>query len=300
MSTGQHDHVQSAAFLGLGLMGQPMVGRLLTAGYQLRVWNRTRSKARQFEEDGILEDTAQAAIEGAEVLVLMLTDGPAVDQVLRSLDLSRTAENALIIDMSSIAPDMARQHASLVNAAGRRYLDAPVSGGTPGAASGTLSIMVGGREQDFEAAASFLANFGTPRYMGESGCGQIAKLANQAVVGITIGAVSEAMLLAKQAGVDIVALREALLGGFAASRILELHGQRIIDDDFEPGGRSSVQLKDLRSVGDLAGALGLDLPISALVASLYSQMNAEHLQLDHSALYLHLRSLNEHHENEET
>ncbi|GAA3965947.1 NAD(P)-dependent oxidoreductase [Allohahella marinimesophila] len=299
MSTGQHCRIRTVAFLGLGLMGQPMVSRLLTSGYDLQVWNRTRSKARQFEEDGILRDSAQAAVSSAEVVVFMLTDGPAVDQVLRSLDLAQTAEDALIIDMSSIRPEMAKQHAALVAAAGRRYLDAPVSGGTPGAAAGTLSIMAGGQSDDFETAVTFLKNFGTPRYMGEAGCGQIAKLANQAIVGITIGAVSEAMLLAKKAGVDAVALREALLGGFAASRILELHGQRIIDDDFEPGGRSSVQLKDMRSVCQLADALDLELPISELVASLYAQMSDEHLQLDHSALYLHLRSLRAHHINED-
>jgi len=283
------------AFIGIGLMGLPMANNLINAGFPLRVWNRTSSKAEALDGESVTVASSVAqALEGADVVISMLETGPVVEQLLySSATYQHAPADALFIDMSSIPPATARQHALTLQASGRRHLDAPVSGGTLGAAEQSLSIMVGGERQDYQRALSVLHALGTPHYIGPSGSGQLAKLANQAIVGITIGAVSEALLLATAGGADPVAVREALSGGFASSRILTQHGQRMIERDFTPGARARVQLKDLDTIVASAAEYGLQLPLTRSTQQLYQAMIDNGMEnLDHSGLLLHLESLN--------
>ncbi len=275
------------AFIGLGLMGRPMVENLLAAGQHLVLWNRSRDKLSAFAHRARLAENPLQAIAQADIVISMLEDGPVVRQVLFAAEVvSAFRPGTLYIDMSSIPPAMAREHAQTLRERGCEALDAPVSGGTVGAAAGTLSIMVGGTPQAFERARPIFAPLGTARYMGEAGTGQVAKLANQAIVGITIGAVAEALLLASRAGADPAAVRDALLGGFAASRILELHGQRMIEQRFDPGARATVQLKDMGMIVAEAESCGLKLPLAEQTLALYREMVERGMGgLDHSGLF---------------
>ena len=191
-----------------------------------------------------------------------------------------------MIDMSSIAPSIAREHAALLEAFGIAYLDAPVSGGTKGAAAGTLAIMVGGDAATFARATPILSVLGRPTHVGPSGAGQIAKLANQVIVGVTLGAVAEALTLAARAGADPAAVRTALSGGFADSRILQEHGARMLAGDFTPGGTVKNQIKDLKTAIALASENHIDLPLLEATRVQF-QAIADNLgdQLDHSAIY---------------
>ncbi|MFE8070157.1 NAD(P)-dependent oxidoreductase [Marinobacteraceae bacterium S3BR75-40.1] len=285
----------TVAFLGIGLMGRPMVENLLEAGFELRLWNRTRSKAEAFKGRATIADTPADAVTGADVVITMLENGPVVEEVLAAEGtLDALAPGTLVIDMSSIPPATARALAEDIRYRGARPLDAPVSGGTRGAAAGTLSIMAGGHRDDFEDAQAVLRALGKATYIGPSGAGQLAKLANQAVVGITIGAVSEALLLAARGGADPAAVREALMGGFAGSAILDQHGQRMLERNFEPGAPARIQLKDLRMILDEARAEDLTLPLSERVYEAYRALIAEgHADVDHSGLLLHLEHLNQ-------
>ncbi|MBK8971764.1 MAG: NAD(P)-dependent oxidoreductase [Hahellaceae bacterium] len=278
------------AFIGVGLMGRPMVENLLAAGHSLILWNRTATKAQSFAARAVIAANVAEAIAQADVVITMLENGPIVRAVVFNEDsLAAFRPGTLFIDMSSIPPAMAREHAQWLDARGCYALDAPVSGGTIGAAQATLSIMVGGAQEAYARAQSLFSALGTARYMGEAGTGQVAKLANQAIVGITIGAVSEALLLAEKAGADPRAVREALLGGFAASRILELHGQRMIDRQFSPGARATVQLKDMGMIVGEAEQVGLNMPLAELTKTLYHDMvEGGFGDLDHSGLFVWL------------
>lgn len=282
------------AFLGIGLMGAPMVRNLLSAGYSLVLWNRTRAKSDVFSGQADIADNPTEAVREADVVITMLENGDVVNTVLvdqKTLD--AIPVGALLIDMSSVPPTLARRHGALASAAGIGYLDAPVSGGTRGAESGSLSIMVGGDQADLARGWDVLSVLGRPLRIGPVGAGQLAKLANQAIVGITIGAVSEALLLAAKGGADPVAVREALMGGFASSRILEQHGQRMIDRDFAPGAPARIQLKDLRMILDEARAEDLTLPLSQQVYNEYRSLVANgHADVDHSGLLLELEHIN--------
>ncbi len=284
------------AFLGIGLMGRPMALSLLQAGYPVTVWNRTLAKAQALESEGAVACVHVAdAVANAELVISMLENGPVVDTVVfDEATLAALKPGALIIDMSSIPPEMAKRHSRLLAERGHGYLDAPVSGGTVGAEQASLSIMAGGTAADFERARAVFAVLGkAATYIGPAGSGQLAKCANQAIVGITIGAVAEALLLAAQGGADPAAVREALLGGFASSRILELHGQRMIDRHFMPGGTARVQLKDLQTILDTASAEQLQLPLTQQAFAQYQQLVAGGLEnLDHSGLLLQLEALN--------
>lgn len=285
------------ALLGIGLMGRPMALNLINAGYSLRAWNRTHSKAQALEAEGAraLACRKQACAE-ADIIISMLENGPVVDEVLFDDEvIAACTPGSLIIDMSSIPPEMAKAHARKAEAAGLHYLDAPVSGGTVGAEQATLSIMAGGDKTQFEQAMPVFKALGkAATYIGPAGSGQLAKCANQAIVGITIGAVSEALLLAAEGGADPAAVREALLGGFASSRILELHGQRMIDRDFMPGATSRVQLKDLRTILDSARSEQLTLPLTQRVYDEYlALVNGGNENADHSGLLLQLEALNQ-------
>lgn len=284
------------SLLGTGIMGTPMALNLIEAGFEVTVWNRTAIKTAALVEAGATAAADPgAAVAEAEVVVTMLADGPAVDSVLFGPGAAAEAlpPGGLLIDMSSIPPPAARRHAAALAERGVGYLDAPVSGGEVGAQQARLAIMAGGSSADFARAAPVFAALGRATHVGPAGSGQVAKLCNQAVVGITIGAVAEALLLAERAGADPAAVRAALLGGFADSRILELHGERMLQRRFQPGGKVSTQRKDMDTVVGFAGELALELPLSELVQGLYQSLEARgEGQLDHAALLLELEARN--------
>ncbi|WP_144777591.1 NAD(P)-dependent oxidoreductase [Marinobacter maritimus] len=282
------------AFLGIGLMGTPMTRNLLDAGFPMTLWNRTTSKCEPFASEATVADAPADAVRSADVVITMLENSDVVEQVLvASGAMEALKPGALVIDMSSVQPSVARCHAALAAEKGVGYVDAPVSGGTLGAQEARLSIMAGGSEDDVSRARPVFEVLGKCTRIGPVGAGQLAKLANQAIVGITIGAVSEALLLAAKGGADPAAVREALMGGFAGSRILELHGQRMIDRDFAPGAPARIQLKDLRMILDEARAEGLTLPLSQQVHNEYLSLVANgHSDADHSGLLLELEHIN--------
>jgi len=275
-------------------MGRPMVTRLLDAGYEMNLWNRSSEKSAIFSERATIADQPTMALKNADIIITMLENGDVVDEVIfKNNTFKAIKPGALFIDMSSIPPSVARSHSQLIKSQNAAYLDAPVSGGTVGAEQGTLSVMVGGLKTDFDQALAVFSALGCATHIGDVGCGQLCKLANQAIVGITIGAVSEALLLASEGGADPQAVRTALGGGFAASRILELHGQRMIDRDFKPGATARVQLKDLRTILDEARAENLSLPLSQRCYESYLSLVANgHENVDHSGLLLELEQLN--------
>jgi 2-hydroxy-3-oxopropionate reductase len=283
------------AFLGIGLMGAPMAANLLRGGFALTVWNRTSAKAAALAADGArVASTAADAVRGADFVVTMLSNGPAVEDVLFGTGGAADAigKGAVVIDMSSIPPATARAHAKRLAARGIAHIDAPVSGGTGGARDGKLVIMVGGQPQDFERARPVFTPLGNPTLVGRSGAGQLAKLCNQAIVGITIGAVAEALLLAAAGGADPAAVRQALMGGFADSRILQEHGQRMLNRRFLPGFTIVNQVKDLDTVLDTARQAKLRLPLSEQVTDLFKDLLKDAARFDHSALLLELERLN--------
>lgn len=276
-------------------MGLPMARRLLAAGHTLNAWNRTRAKAEALLPDGAIVATTPAeAVSQADVVIAMLQDGNAVREVLfdagQGAAIRAMRAGTLFIDMGSILPEQARDHAARLSAAGVIALDAPVSGGTLGAEAGTLAIMVGGPADAFERAREVLSVLGRPVHVGPTGAGQLTKLANQVIVGITIGAVAEALLLAERGGADPAKVREALRGGFAESRILEVHGQRMVQGDFAKRGSLAIQLKDLRNAMHTASGMQLDTPITGALTELYAQA-ADHgfADLDQSGLYCELK-----------
>jgi len=280
------------AFLGIGLMGGPMAARLARAGYPLRAWNRTFAKAEALRAQGA-EPHAELldAVAGARILISMLEAGPVVQAVMEAA-LPALAPGSLWIDMSSTRQDEALAFHALLAARGCRFLDAPVSGGVGGAQGGQLAIMAGGAQADFDEAAPVLRAMGTPRLVGPAGSGQVAKLCNQLIVGATLNVVAEALLLAQAAGADPVQVREAIRGGFAGSRILEVHGQRMLERDFVAGGQVKSQLKDLHNVLAAAGAAGLALPVAELVTRQYETIAGELPQADHAAALIALERMN--------
>ena len=283
------------AVLGTGMMGLPIARRLCQAGHQVHAWNRTRSKAELLVNDGAqVHEQAADAVRQADMAISLLESGPVVADVLFRQGVAEAlAPGALFIDMASIQPAEARAHAAQLMARGAAYLDAPVSGGTVGAEAGTLAIMVGGEATDFSRAQPVFAALGRATHVGPHGTGQLTKLANQMIVGITIGAVAEALLLCEQGGADPAKVREAITGGFADSRILQLHGQRMVQRNFAPGARMGVQLKDLRNAQTTAAEVGLEVPITDFFAQLYTSA-VEHGfdQLDHSGLFAELARRN--------
>jgi 2-hydroxy-3-oxopropionate reductase len=283
------------AFLGMGLMGAPMSANLLKAGFALTAWNRTPAKAEALAATGAKVATSAAdAVKDADIVITMLTNGPAVEDVLFGAGRAAAAigKGALVIDMSSIPPATARSHAERLAKLGIAHLDAPVSGGTVGARDGKLVIMVGGTAENLARAQPVFAALGKPTLVGGSGAGQLAKLCNQAIVGITIGAVAEALLLAAVGGADPAAVRQALMGGFADSRILQEHGQRMLNRRFLPGFAVGNQVKDLNTVLDAAREANLKLPLSERVTELFADLAKDGARFDHSGLLLELERLN--------
>lgn len=276
-------------------MGAPMARRLLAAGHHVTVWNRDPTKAQGLVQDGaMMAETAAAAVKGCDIVFTMLSDGKAVDAVLFDNGVAQAlAVGAIVIDSSSIAPPIARDHSSRLGALGFAHVDAPVSGGVVGAEGGTLAIMAGGDADVIDGVADVFAALGRVTHVGPSGAGQICKLANQQIVAITIGAVAEAMMLAEAGGASREKFREAIRGGFAESRILELHGARMVTRNFAPGGPSKLQLKDLDAVKAMADLFSLNLPLTEQVRREFSDFVAGGGgDTDHSGLLLHLEAMN--------
>ncbi len=279
-------------FLGIGLMGDPMVRRLLNSGYTVKAWNRTHGKAQALAAAGALAVPQLAdAVRDADIVISMLEAGPTVALVLEAA-LPALAPNALWIDMSSTRQSEAQQFHAWLAAQGRRFIDAPVSGGVGGAQAGTLAIMAGGSAQDFAQAEPVLAAMGRPTLVGPAGSGQVAKLCNQLIVGATLNIVAEALLLAQAAGADPAAVRAAIRGGFAESKILDVHGQRMLERNFVAGGQVKTQIKDQHNILAAAAAAGVTLPVTELVTQRYETIEEVYPQADHSAALLALERIN--------
>ncbi|MAU22304.1 MAG: 2-hydroxy-3-oxopropionate reductase [Martelella sp.] len=283
------------AFIGLGTMGRPMVEHILAAGIQTRC-SRIKPVSEYLLERGAVAASSPAeAAKDADIVILMLPDTPDVEAVLFGPDgvAETLTEGSLVIDMSSISPVATKEFARRIKDMGAGYLDAPVSGGDVGARAASLSIMAGGSEADFERALPVLKLMGKNiTRVGDVGAGQVCKVANQVIVGLTIEAVSEAFLLAERAGADVAKVRDALMGGFAQSRILEVHGQRMIDGAFEPGFAMRLHRKDLNIAHDVARSLDFSLPNTASTIQLMNAGLSQGLaDKDHSALLSVLRNI---------
>jgi 2-hydroxy-3-oxopropionate reductase len=282
-------------FIGLGVMGRPMAGHLIAAGHQVALHRVKEASKALVEQGGKALSGAQAVAEASDIVILMLPDTPDVEAVLFGPEgvAAGLAPGKLVIDMSSISPIATKDFASRIEALGADYLDAPVSGGEVGAKNAALTIMVGGKEAVFDRALPLFQTMGKNiTLVGGVGDGQTAKVANQIIVGLNIQAVAEALLFAQKAGADPAKVREALMGGFAASRVLELHGERMIKQTFDPGFRIRLHRKDLALAVDAARALDLALPN---VAATQQLMNAAVARgdgdKDHSALIRTLEAL---------
>ncbi len=280
--------MNTIGFIGLGVMGKPMARNIHKAGYPLVVNTRTRAKAEDLLREGAQwAENAQGVAQKSDVVITMLPDSPDVDSVVAEI-LPNARRGMLLIDMSTISPSVARKIAREAQTRGIEFLDAPVSGGEVGAINATLSIMVGGSAETFNRALPIFQEMGNAErivHIGESGAGQIAKAANQIVVGLTIEAVSEALTLARQAGVDPAKVREALLGGFAQSRVLDMHGQRMLERNFKAGARVRTHHKDLQIALALGEEFGVPLPnterVRAMLQDLIVRGDGD---LDHSSL----------------
>ncbi|WNL41843.1 NAD(P)-dependent oxidoreductase [Halomonas sp. PAMB 3264] len=287
-------------FIGIGIMGAPMAARLAKAGHSVKAWNRTKAKGDPLSSLGVsIVETPCDAVVACDIVIVMLSSGPVCDELL--LDggvLDAMAHNAKLIVMSSIPVETAQRQADEAAKRGIRYLDAPVSGGEQGAIDGTLAIMAGGESADFDAVAPVLELLGRPIHIGPAGSGELAKLANQMIVANTIATVAEAILLAERGGADPTRMLEALEGGFADSTVLRIHGQRMVAENFTPGGPAKWQFKDTQTAMALARTLDLSLPVSSLVDSLFQELiESGGGDLDHSALIQQLRRHNEKRQN---
>ncbi|NTE65137.1 2-hydroxy-3-oxopropionate reductase [Agrobacterium tumefaciens] len=284
-------------FIGLGVMGRPMAGHLIAAGHEVFL-NRVKAVSQYLvEAGGKALDTARAVTEVADVIILMLPDTPDVEAVLFCADGVAEALSAskLVIDMSSISPVATKEFATRIAEKGAGYVDAPVSGGEVGANAASLTIMVGASVADFERAKPLLEKLGSNiTHVGNVGAGQTTKVANQVIVGLTIEAVAEGLALAQAAGADPVKVREALMGGFASSRILEVHGERMIKGTFDPGFRIRLHRKDVGLALDAAKTLQLELPhLASLERSMDKALAGGLGDKDHSALFKLLQPLSD-------
>ncbi|MBX4920465.1 2-hydroxy-3-oxopropionate reductase [Rhizobium bangladeshense] len=275
-------------FIGLGVMGRPMAEQLIQAGHMLHLSRVKEASQHLITKGGKAAQSAKAVAEASDIIILMLPDTPDVDAVLFGEGGVATGLSAgkLVIDMSSISPVATKNFAKRIEALGCDYLDAPVSGGEVGAKAASLTIMAGGKEAAFKRAMPLFEKMGKNiTLVGGVGDGQTAKVANQIIVGLTIEAVSEALLFAKRAGADPAKVRAALMGGFAASRILEVHGDRMVKETFDPGFRIRLHRKDLTLAVDAARALDLSLPNTAATQQLMNAAIANgDGERDHSAL----------------
>lgn len=276
-------------FIGLGIMGRPMARHLITAGFPLTVHNRSRGPVQELVAEGAADGGSPRGVaDRSEIIITMLPDSPDVQEVVSGRDgvLEGIRSGAVLVDMSTISPIVTQDLAAAVETRGAQMLDAPVSGGEKGAIDGTLSIMVGGPAAAFERVKPVFEAMGKNIvHIGGHGAGQVTKACNQIVVALTIQAISEALALAAKAGVDPARVREALLGGFAQSRILDLHGQRILDRNFRPGFKVKLHQKDLNIALSTGRAMGVPLPATAVVQEAFTALQGMGRgDLDHSAL----------------
>jgi 2-hydroxy-3-oxopropionate reductase len=282
-------------FIGTGLMGFPMAKNLLEKSLDLNVFSRTIEKAKPLEKFGAkISNSLSEAVKDVDVVITMLTDDDAVEKVLSDQDFQKNLKKgSTIVDMSSIKPKIAIKYGKLLKDKGINFLDAPVSGGTIGAEQASLAIMVGGDQKVFDQVKDILKVMGNPTLVGPIGSGQVSKLANQIIVGVTIGAVAEAITLCEKAGVDGNKFIKALAGGFADGKILQNHGKRMIDKDFSPKGKVSTHLKDMNNILECAGDFNTKLPISDLIKDMFkSLVENGNDNDDHSALYKEIERRN--------
>jgi 2-hydroxy-3-oxopropionate reductase len=281
----------TVGFIGLGVMGRPMARNLLARGFPLVVHSRSRGPVEDLVAAGAARAESPGAVaQRATCIITMLPDGPDVEHVLASPNgvFSSLQPDSVIVDMSTIAPRTAQRLAQAAGTFGASMLDAPVSGGEIGAIDGTLSIMVGGDPRALERVRPVLEAMGNPEriiHIGDSGAGQICKACNQLVIGGTLAAVGEAFALARKAGVDPARVRAALLGGFAASRVLDVHGERLLQNNFKPGFPARLYRKDLRIVMDALNEAEVAAPVTAIVQQLLTALIADGQEAsDYSAL----------------
>ena len=287
--------MKKIGFIGIGLMGLPMAKNLLKAGYELNAFNRTESKAEPLREfGGKISKSIEEVVSDNDVVITMLTDDNSVDVVMNSQEfLDNLKVDATVIDMSSVKPTTATHHGNNLKSKNINYLDSPVSGGTIGAEEASLAIMVGGEQKVFDDVADILKAMGNPTLVGPLSSGQVSKLANQIIVGLTIGAVAEAVTLCEKAGANPNKMIKALSGGWADSKILQTHGKRMIDKDFTPKGRTVVHLKDMNNILECANSYNTHLPISNLIKEMYkSLVENGHGETDHSSLYKEIERIN--------
>ena len=287
--------MKKIGFIGIGLMGLPMAKNLLKAGYELKAFNRTESKAEPLREfGGKISKSIKEVVSDNDVVITMLTDDSSVDAVMNSQEfLDNLKVDATVIDMSSVKPTTAISHGNNLKSKKINYLDSPVSGGTIGAEDASLAIMVGGEQKIFDDVSDVLKAMGNPTLVGPLSSGQVSKLANQIIVGLTIGAVAEAVTLCEKAGANPNKMIKALSGGWADSKILQTHGKRMIEKDFTPKGRTSVHLKDMNNILECANSYNTHLPISNLVKEMYkSLVENGHGETDHSSLYKEIERIN--------
>ena len=277
-------------FIGLGNMGLPMAARLLDAGYQLTVWNRSPDKTQALQGKGATVGADPVTVATAsDVIFLSVTDTSAVETVVFGAGgvAAGADRGKILIDTSSIEPDETREMAVRLQAdTGTRWVDAPVSGGTIGAEQGTLVFMAGGRAEDVDAVRPIIEHLGQRlTHMGPNGAGQVTKVCNQMLVGGTIAVVAETLKMAADAGVDAAKLPDCLAGGFADSTILQVHGRRMISGDLEPRGRVTIMLKDMVTACQLSQSVGASVPITALATELFRLLiNQGHDAVDQGGL----------------
>jgi 2-hydroxy-3-oxopropionate reductase len=285
-------------FIGLGIMGRPMAGHLQEAGHRLFLYTRRAIPTELLERGGTACASAKAVAQAAQIIIMMVPDTPDVAAVLFGPEgvAEGLSAGKVVVDMSSISPVDTKNFAARINELGCDYLDAPVSGGEVGARNASLTIMVGGPEDAFARVKPLFELMGKNiTHVGENGDGQTTKVANQIIVALTIEAVAEALLFASKAGADPAKVRAALMGGFASSRILELHGQRMIDRNFEPGFRIELHQKDLNLALNGARQLNLSLPNTAACQELFNSCLAHGgARWDHSAMVRALELLAAH------
>jgi 2-hydroxy-3-oxopropionate reductase len=285
--------IKTVGFIGTGLMGLPMAKKILSKKFKLNVWNRTPGKTLELQKKGakVFKDIKDL-VQNSKVIVSMLANDNVCKAILIKKIQPYLQKGQIVIDMSSTTQNIALEIGKALKKKKAIFLDAPVSGGTIGAEKGTLAIMVGGDKKIFNTVMPLFKSMGTAIYVGKTGCGQVAKLANQTIVGISIGAVSEALILAEAAGADPKAVREIMLRGFAGGPILKNHGLRILTKNFKPGGKASTQLKDMNNIIATAKKYKLNLPIAKKVQELYAKtVKSGRANLDHSALYLFIKAL---------
>ena len=283
------------SFIGTGLMGFPMAKNLLLKKIDLKIFSRTLKKAKPLEKfGGKVKLSLGEVVKDADFIFTMLTDDDAVEKVLGNTDFLKNLKPfSTVIDMSSIKPKIAIKYGKLLRENNINFLDAPVSGGTIGAEEGSLAIMVGGDQKVYDSVLDVLKIMGNPTLVGPIGSGQISKLANQIIVGVTIGAVAEAIMLCEKAGVDGNKFIKALSGGFADGKILQNHGKRMIKKDFSPKGKVSTHLKDMNNILDCANDFSTQLPISNLIQSMFeSLVENGNSNDDHSALFKEIEMIN--------